>query len=216
MTEGGVTSWSSASTSCERAAARWTVTFTWEEDFHLFPALLEFWCYRKYSKRLKKDNHFYLGSRLWLCAVVLLLSTSVKKSFVCCVTWFPCAALFLVFKSKVFSYLARRVVPRKNGANIVERNLKCSIINLVIWMKLVETLWVFSFSWILAFISVKIACMFLLLPVGHQSFSANRQFSAYRVALLLKHHIYVNVNALTLMYWVTLNQARLWCLHKVI
>ena len=84
MTEGGVTSWSSASTSWERAAARWTVTFTWGEDYHLFSALLECCCYRKYSKRLKKDNHFYLGSRLWLCAVVLLLSTSVKKLCLLC------------------------------------------------------------------------------------------------------------------------------------
>ena len=42
----------------------------------------------------------------------------------------------------------------------------------------------------IALTSMKIeAFKFLLLPVGHQLFSANRQFSAYRVALLLKHRI---------------------------
>ena len=144
----------------------------------------------KILKKAQKGQSLLPGEQIMTLCCRTVVINKCKKSFVCCVNWFPCAALFLVFKSKVFSYLARRVVPRKNGANIVERNLKCSIINLVIWMKLVETLWVLSFSWILAFTSVKIAaCMFLLLPVGHQSFSANRQFSAYRVALLLKHRI---------------------------
>ena len=192
MTEGGVTSWSSASTSWERAAARWTVTFTWGELFHLFLPCSNAVVIEN-AQKAQKGQSLLPGEQIMTLCCRTVVITKCKKSFVCCVNWFPCAALFLVFKSKVFSYLARRVVPRKNGANIVERNLKCSIINLVIWMKLVETLWVLSFSWILAFTSVKIAaCMFLLLPVGHQLFSANRQFSAYRVVLLLKHHTLSN------------------------
>ena len=99
MTEGGVTSWSSASTSWERAAARWTVTFTWGEDFHFISCSARMLLLSKILKKAQKGQSLLPEEQIMtlflLCCCYQQVSKKLCLLLFSCVTWFPCSALFL-------------------------------------------------------------------------------------------------------------------------